>query len=452
MIVIDYKDQLNSFFEQCTGSDILIIPVFLDDFNHPANNGLSSLYIYIVNSQEDYCLMLDHYDKLFPELTLDLIRTYLNTFPNKIFCIFKKKLLYLVDDSKNLVDLEVQLYLNTTNQIKVLSLSDILKSHYERIFGRLNKYNYLVPIAKHIEYCQNIKNDLINYISEDNTISFKYYNNLVIPVLQKIESNGLYYDKELFKEFYPDKTNPLKYDNLYTEYNIFTSTGRPSNKFGGINFAALNKKTGLRKIFISRFKEEGKLLEFDFDAYHLQLIANEIDYKFPTDVNLHIYLGRQYFGKDDLTEEEYQQSKEISFRLLYGGIDKDFESIEFFRLVNIYIYRFWTELNNTGQFISPIFKRKLLKENIEEASKYTAWNYFIQLLETENSLVVIYQILQLLKNKKSKLILYTYDSFLFDVVNDEMSELKIELQNIFNKKGFHAKIKEGNNYDELKIV
>ena len=34
---------------------------------------------------------------------------------------------------------------------------------------------------------------------------------------------------------------------FYSEYNLFTSTGRPSNRFGGINFAALNKKDGSRE-------------------------------------------------------------------------------------------------------------------------------------------------------------------------------------------------------------
>ena len=40
---------------------------------------------------------------------------------------------------------------------------------------------------------------------------------------------------------------------VYSEYNPYTTTGRPSNRFGGTNFAALNKTDGSREKYISRF-------------------------------------------------------------------------------------------------------------------------------------------------------------------------------------------------------
>ena len=42
------------------------------------------------------------------------------------------------------------------------------------------------------------------------------------------------------------------------------------------------------------------------------------------------------------------------------------------------------------------------------------FNYMIQLLETENNMKVLNDLVPYLKDKKSKLILYSYDSFLFD--------------------------------------
>ena len=57
-------------------------------------------------------------------------------------------------------------------------------------------------------------------------------------------------------------------------------TGRPSNRFGGLNFG-LNKKDGSRKKFISRYGKEGMLVEMDYDAYHLRLIGEVVDYQFP---------------------------------------------------------------------------------------------------------------------------------------------------------------------------
>ena len=40
----------------------------------------------------------------------------------------------------------------------------------------------------------------------------------------------------------------------YTQYNSLTTTSRPSNTFGGINYA-LEKDGGVRDRFVSRFDE-----------------------------------------------------------------------------------------------------------------------------------------------------------------------------------------------------
>ena len=39
------------------------------------------------------------------------------------------------------------------------------------------------------------------------------------------------------------------------------------------------------------------LFEFDYDAYHLRLIADLIGYDFP-DSSIHEHLGKLYFKKD----------------------------------------------------------------------------------------------------------------------------------------------------------
>ena len=98
------------------------------------------------------------------------------------------------------------------------------------------------------------------------------YNDEVVKNLHHIESNGL---KTIGKNLHGFISNGD--DMIFSEYNLFTTTGRPSNRFGGVNFAALNKSDGSRKHFISRF-EDGVLLEFDFDAYHLRLIGKLVDY------------------------------------------------------------------------------------------------------------------------------------------------------------------------------
>ena len=98
----------------------------------------------------------------------------------------------------------------------------------------------------------------------------------------------------------------------YTQYNLLTSTGRPSNSFGGINYAALNKKDWSRERFVSRFKDEGMLVEYDFDSYHLRLVGNKIGYDLPKE-SVHKYFAQQY-------NTNYEDSKKLSFKYLYGGI------------------------------------------------------------------------------------------------------------------------------------
>ena len=82
--------------------------------------------------------------------------------------------------------------------------------------------------------------------------------------------------------------------------------------FGGINFAALNKSDGTRKKYISRYGDNGCMIEMDYDAYHLRLIAEIVGYEFP-EGSVHQYLADQY-GVD------YDKSKSLSFKYLYGEI------------------------------------------------------------------------------------------------------------------------------------
>ncbi len=80
----------------------------------------------------------------------------------------------------------------------------------------------------------------------------------------------------------------------------------------------------------------------DFDSYHVRLIAKMIGYDLPTS-SIHDYLGRFYFGVDELTDEQRDESKSITFRLLYGGIDREFLSIPFFAQVNDFVYKIWNK-------------------------------------------------------------------------------------------------------------
>ena len=55
---------------------------------------------------------------------------------------------------------------------------------------------------------------------------------------------------------------------------------------------------------------------------------------------------------------------------------------------------------------------------------------------------------KILKNKKSKLILYVYDSFLFDFNKEDGKETLIKVKEIISEK-YPIKLKIGENYNEL---
>ena len=95
--------------------------------------------------------------------------------------------------------------------------------------------------------------DLEIYFQNDE--SFQKYNELILDSLFQIEKNGLFANYEQFKKKFNEQ---FIQDNFeFSAYNIYTTTGRPSNRFGGINFAALNKESGQRTPFVARFGENG---------------------------------------------------------------------------------------------------------------------------------------------------------------------------------------------------
>ena len=74
------------------------------------------------------------------------------------------------------------------------------------------------------------------------------------------------------------------------------------------------------------------------------------------------------------------------------------------------------------------------------------FNYVLQNMETSVNIQILYRILKLLKGKNTKLVLYTYDSFLFDVDNNEIEILE-QIKGVFNKLKLQIKSKHGFNYN-----
>jgi hypothetical protein len=410
--IIDTQILFQNFIQEESQLVHFIIPIYCSEFKSIHENKISLLYVYCIDSSNEYILCYNHSEA--ECLPIQTLTDYLNS-QRKIFCFNKKKLLQY-SQSNNLIDIDlVQWFYSNT----YLDQDYDTPTHdqFYRTYENLSDINIVIPIGKHYDKCKQIREQFFNVLDyfDDQTYtlseSYDYYD-FILRTLYNIEKSGMYVDHKLFNKHFEEKF----YENklVYTEYNIYTTTGRPSNRFNGINYAALNKEDGSRASFISRFKN-GILVQFDYDAYHLRLLADLIDYKFPEGISVHEYLGKIYFEKDTLTDAEYQESKQISFKLLYGGITKDYLSIDFFAKIKQYTDLLFEKFNEDGYLESPIAGRKLYKKFFKDINASKLLNYFIQIYETERNILIISRIDEQLQNNKDKLILYTYDSFLFDL-------------------------------------
>jgi len=417
-MIVD-KSLYNKVTEIIKQRPIVLVPVPLNYSLHPKNTSLCCIYIRDLQMDKSYLLPIDHPDADCHKIPTEIFRAYVPSI---------KDAKHLGIESDNLIDLELLHYYNTGNKLNFKKTS--VQNVIERKFWKFPENNKLVPILKLLEYCKKNRKTYIETIGNIDTLSTEFieYNRDMSEAYLYLESNGLYTPEGI----------------EYTQYNLFTSTGRPSNTHNGINYAALNKEDGSRDRFTSRFNN-GMLVEMDFDAYHLRLIANLVGYKLPDD-SVHTYLGKYYFGKDELTEQEYQEAKQINFKILYGGIPEEFKNIEFFSLISKFIGKLWHEWKSKNSVTTYLYKRRMTKERLGEMNPQKLFNYYIQAYETEYNIQVIKRFKKVLNDKQTKVVLCTYDSFLFDFdISDGLDTLK-ELKNSMK---IQSKVSIGANYGTM---
>jgi hypothetical protein len=76
------------------------------------------------------------------------------------------------------------------------------------------------------------------------------------------------------------------------------------------------------------------------------------------------------------------------------------------------------------------------------------FNYIIQHWETYNNVAILKEIIYIINNKETKLVLYTYDAFLLDVNKQDKEEIK-QILTVFKNKNLQIKTSYGPNYDTL---
>ena len=437
MIIINDSKELDSLLQDIKNeSHVLVVPILADHQLHPSINKISCIYVYSSNEIE-FIVPIHHTEQLtgFKEHLNKLLDL------ESIF-VHDKKLWLQMGGNNNVYDVKTLWWYTYGEAYDENHYYTPAHHFYWRRHTNLQHVNTIVPIMKHIEMCQKIqKYAMPMNINSKLSDSYKKFNNYYPKIFSKIESNGMqitnsFKMKELIKD-----------GRVYSQYHYHTTTGRPSNAFRGFNFAAMNKQDGTRDAFCSRF-ENGALVEFDFDAYHVRLIARLIGYELPKG-SVHTYFGKFYFGTDSLTQEQYEQSKQITFRLLYGHIEKEFLKIPFFKEVNDFVYSLWNKWKTNGCIETPILKRPMCKDTLIDMNQNKLFNYYLQSLETEFTANRLFQLSILLQKYKTCIILYTYDSVLFDVPIHEAKQILPKLKSCLEGDDFPVKCKVGNIYSKM---
>ena len=83
----------------------------------------------------------------------------------------------------------------------------------------------------------------------------------------------------------------------------------------------------------------------------------------------------------------------------------------------------------------------------DSLNKNKLFNYVLQAVETERNILILDKLSKIDLNQKSIPILYTYDSILFDVA-DEENYIR-EVKRIMEKDGFPTQLEIGKDYDNM---
>ena len=398
---------------------VYIHPIWADMYLHPAQNKLSLLYIYDIDEKREVVINIGNSD--YHSTSIDNI-----TFDIKEANVFGKKSFLNIIELPQTVEAGLYKYLQDNQNLKEYPTP--AHTFYQRKFHNIKWVNNLIPITKHIESIRQTKDEFLQYYDVGGGIkkSVKKFDNFYIESLSKIEKSGIWTESGM----------------EWTQYHPFTLTSRPSNNFGGINYAALNKEDGSRDRFVSRF-DGGKLIQFDYDAYHPRIIGKMVGEPIPMNVSGHQTLA-------DMYGVSYSESKPITFRQLYGGVQSEYLHIPLFKKVSHKIDKMWVEFTRNG-YISTPMGRKLIRTNLNDMNANKLFNYMLQATETELNMVILLKLMEFMKDMKSKIVLYTYDSYLLDIHPTEIGVLN-ELKILIEVNGFPTKVEAGNRYSEMSLV
>ena len=398
-----------------------------NDLYHPKLSSTVAVYVRLLNSTHGYIIPIDHEEGI----CVDKKRIYDMLLKCKeLYTLDKKRLLYHFN-LQAAIDISLKYSMLKYDKLEYSKENETLNFFYNK-FRDFKEINKLIPISKLYESCEKVYSQVEKVIKLPNPEGLEFYNNIATNIFFLIEQSGLGIYYEPFNELFKPR-NPLynTIDNtVLTYYNLYNGTSRPTNAFNSVNFAAIPKNTGHRKSFTPK---GDYFVEFDFDGYHLRLLSEQIGYPL-TEESAHKQLAKLYFGKDDISDDEYAEAKQINFQAIYGKIPEEHKDLKIFVEIQEYIDAMWLTYKDNDVVFNPQSGKAFTKD-LKEMHPAKLMNYMMQSLETSNNITILKEVLRYLQNKKTKLVLYTYDSFLFDFHKEDGKETLERLKELMECEG-----------------
>lgn len=416
------------------------IPTFLgiipsNDQYHPRLNEVVALYLGFTNLDDTYIIPINHSECTNLDLN-DVLHT-LNKF-KYLFTLSKKESLYYLGKN-NTIDLSLIAILLKGEKLDIKTPTPTIDMFY-RTHTDYFSVNSIIPIVKLHEKWDHVFRAVGRHVKTTLPTYFEFYNTKASTVYFALEYTGLNLTSK-FLDYYNDVDPKYNiYDGkAYTWYNMYTITTRPSNTFNRINFAALNKESGVRSEIVPN---NDYLVEFDYDGSHIRLLCYLMGYELDKE-SAHTQLARLYFPNQEITPEYYEQSKKITFAAFYGTIPKKYETLDIFVRLKNYILQLEQNYKKLGYIKDPYTGRPI-QIDTDDVSSTKLLNYTIQSFEASRNIIVLESLLKYLINKNSKIVLYTYDSFLIDFSKEDGKESLTDIKNILSQQNkYPVKFKYG---------
>jgi len=419
------------FYETIYGKKIDTIP---EEEVIAQNAVLKAKFIYETYQELEEKLKEEEMYELFYNIEMPLT-TVLGDMEYEGINIDKKTLLEMGTEIKTRIDvISDEIYIEAGKKFNISSpqqLGEILFEHLGLPHGKKGKTGYSTAV------------DVLNKLKGKNPIIEK--------ILEYRSLTKLYttYIEGLIKEIHED-------GKIHTIYNqALTRTGRLSSQEPNLQNIPARDEYGklIRKAFIP--SNNGVIISGDYSQIELRILASIANVEslieaFNSDSDIHKKTASDIFKKDinEITPQERRRAKAVNFGIIYGisgfGLSENLnitpkEAKQFiedylntYPGIQYYMNKTIEKAHQQG-YVKTLFNRKriipeLQNKNymIRQSGERMALNTPIQGTSADIIKKAMVEVAYKLKEKKlkSKMILQIHDELVFDVVDEEINEIK----------------------------